>query len=121
LKPDVLPSRRRSEMVRRCLRFGAQALLPCENDQAKLDPFSRLACSTNLSKILTAYPPERAVWIEAMGLTPRCPRTCCACQICVLRHSSAFLREPFKLIELSSSCQAQSFPRSRPLKLVVGG
>jgi hypothetical protein len=29
-----------------------QMLLPCENDQAKLDLFSRLACSTNLSKIL---------------------------------------------------------------------
>jgi hypothetical protein len=29
-----------------------QMLLPCENDQAKLDHFSRLACSTNLSKIL---------------------------------------------------------------------
>jgi len=31
-----------------------QMLLPCENDQAKLDHFSRLACSTNLSKILEA-------------------------------------------------------------------
>ena len=29
-------------------------LLPCENDQAKLDHISRLACSTNLSKIRTA-------------------------------------------------------------------
>jgi hypothetical protein len=29
-------------------------LLPCENDQAKLDHISRLACSTNLSKILKA-------------------------------------------------------------------
>ena len=35
-------------------------LLPCENDQAKLDLFSRLACSTNLSKILWSRPPERA-------------------------------------------------------------
>ena len=34
-------------------------LLPCENDQAKLDHFSRLACSTNLSKILKSGPPKR--------------------------------------------------------------
>jgi len=33
--------------------------LPCENDQAKLDHFSRLACSTNLSKILKSGPPKR--------------------------------------------------------------
>ena len=35
--------------------------LPCENDQAKLDHISRLACSTNLSKILEGYPPERSL------------------------------------------------------------
>jgi hypothetical protein len=29
-------------------------VLPCENDQTKLDHFSRLACSTLLSKILAA-------------------------------------------------------------------
>jgi hypothetical protein len=44
-------------------------LLPCENDQAKLDLFSRLACSTNLSKILWSRPPERAPWIEAQAFT----------------------------------------------------
>jgi len=33
--------------------------LPCENDQAKPDRISRLARSTNLSKILAADPPER--------------------------------------------------------------
>jgi hypothetical protein len=43
-------------------------LLPCENDQAKLDHFSRLACSTNLSKILESGPPERRpFWIEAQA------------------------------------------------------
>ena len=36
-------------------------LLPCENDQAKLDRISRLARSTNLSKILESDPPERAL------------------------------------------------------------
>jgi hypothetical protein len=38
-----------------------QMLLPCENDQAKLDHISRLACSTNLSKILEGCPPERSL------------------------------------------------------------
>ena len=55
-----------------------QMLLPCENDQAKLDLFSRLACSTNLSKILKSFTPKRAPWIEAQAVTPGCPRTCCA-------------------------------------------
>lgn len=44
-------------------------LLPCENDQAKLDHFSRLACSTNLSKILPAVRLSGAVWIEAQAFT----------------------------------------------------
>jgi hypothetical protein len=42
-------------------------LLPCENDQAKLDHFSRLACSTNLSKILESCPPERALLDRGPG------------------------------------------------------
>ena len=41
--------------------------LPCENDQAKLDHISRLACSTNLSKILEDVPPER----DPFGSRPR--------------------------------------------------
>jgi hypothetical protein len=53
-----------------------QMLLPCENDQAKPDPFSRLARSTNLSKILPAFRLSGAVWIEAQTFTPGCPRTC---------------------------------------------
>ncbi len=65
LKPDVLPPLTEVRVgstasAHLFLRTGcAQILLPCENDQAKLDPFSRLACSTNLSKILPAGPPER--------------------------------------------------------------
>jgi hypothetical protein len=43
-------------------------LLPCENDQAKLDHFSRLACSTNLSKILKSGDRlSGALWIEAQA------------------------------------------------------
>jgi hypothetical protein len=41
---------------------AAQALLPCENDQAKPDRISRLARSTNLSKILKSFPPKRCPW-----------------------------------------------------------
>jgi hypothetical protein len=67
LKPDVNPSLTEvrsgstapAHLFRR--RGCTQALLPCENDQAKPDPFSRLACSTNLSKILEGSPPERAL------------------------------------------------------------
>jgi hypothetical protein len=44
-------------------------LLPCENDQAKLNHFSRLACSTNLSKILSAVRLSGAFWIEAQAFT----------------------------------------------------
>ena len=44
-----------------------QMRLPCENDQAKLNHISRLACSTNLSKILEDDPPER----NPFGSRPR--------------------------------------------------
>jgi len=80
LKPDVSTSRRRSVCFDGiCALFRrtgcAQILLPCENDQAKLDPFSRLACSTNLSKILA-----RVRLSGLVGSRPRlssgCPRTC---------------------------------------------
>jgi hypothetical protein len=54
------------ELLRR--RRCAQMLLHCENDQAKLDRFSRLACSTNLSKILEGDPPERSPWDRGPGL-----------------------------------------------------
>lgn len=40
----------------------------CEIDQAKLDRFSRLARSTNLSKILEGYPPERNPLDRVSGL-----------------------------------------------------
>jgi hypothetical protein len=41
------------------------------------------------------------------AVTPGCPRTCCARQHRVALHPPAFLREPFKHIELHPSCQAQ--------------
>ena len=42
----------------------ALGTLPCETDQAKPDRISRLARSTNLSKILEGDSPERDPWIE---------------------------------------------------------
>ena len=42
--------------------------LPCENDQAKPDRFSRLARSTYLSKILEGFPPERGPLGSRPGL-----------------------------------------------------
>ena len=71
-----------------------QMLLPCENDQAKLNHISRLACSTNLSKILA-----RVRLSGLVGSRPRlasgCPRTCLRTEICALpcthRHFCANL------------------------------
>ena len=56
----------------------ARGDLPCENDQAKPDPISRLARSTNFSKILKQDPPERFALDRALTVRLRCPRTCCA-------------------------------------------
>ena len=96
--------------------------LPCENDQAKPDRISRLARSTNLSKILLSYPPERS----PLGSRPRLLRQgvlelVALTDFCTSLHLPAFLREPSKVIELSPPCQAHSPFRPRPLKLVVGG
>ena len=95
--------------------------LPCENDQAKPDPFSRLARSTNLSKILTADRLSGPFGSRPRLLHQGVLELVALTENCVLQHPSAFLREPSKLIELSSSCQAQSFPSLRPLKHDVGG
>src|ERR1035438_3412482 len=98
-----------------------RVLLPCENDQAKPDPFSRLARSTNLSKILTAYRLSGPFGSRPRLLHQGVLELVALTENCVLQHPSAFLREPSKPIELSSSCQAQSFSRLRPLKHDVGG
>ena len=87
------------------LRPESPDALPCENDQAKPDRFSRLARSTLLSKILTTLRLSGAVWIEAQSITTECPRTCCACRFSTCQRAAAFLREPFKVIEVRISCQ----------------
>jgi len=44
------------------------------------------------------------------AVTPGCPRTCCAHQHRVALRVPAFLREPFKHIELQPPSQARSLP-----------
>ena len=41
--------------------------------------------------------------------------------LCLVLHVPAFLREPFKIIELSTTCQAQSHLRLMPIQLPDGG
>ncbi len=89
-------------------RHARQTLLPCENDQAKPDSFSRLARSTNLSKILAS--------IRLSGLVGSRPRLLrrgvlelvAHNGMCICMHTSSFLREPFKHIEVRFLCQPRS-------------
>src|SRR5579872_1388407 len=53
---------------RPCHRPESRDTLPCENDQAKPDRFSRLARSTLLSKILESGPPKRCPWDRGLFL-----------------------------------------------------
>ena len=74
--------------------------LTCENDQAKLDRFSRLACSTLLSKILTTFRLSGAVWIEAQAVTPGRPRTYCAADFAFDRIYRRFCANFLKLSKI---------------------
>jgi hypothetical protein len=111
LKPDVLPSltevRVGSTVSAHLFRKTgcAQILLPCENDQAKLDPFSRLACSTNLSKILASDRLSGLVGSRPRVLRRGVLELVAPNDLCIFVHISPFLREPFKHIELCSLCQ----------------
>ena len=71
-------------------------LLPCENDQAKLDLFSRLACSTNLSKILEAVRLSGALWDRGPGFRQGVLELVALTDFCLQRQLPAFLREPSK-------------------------
>jgi hypothetical protein len=96
---------------RGCMRM----LLPCENDQAKLDHISRLACSTNLSKILEGDPPERTLLDRGPGCDARVSSNLLRrLDFCVLPHPPPFLREPSKPIELRRSCQGLFFKPTQP-------
>jgi hypothetical protein len=69
-----------------------------ENDQAKPDLFSRLACSTLLSKILATLRLSGAVWIEAWLLRQVVLELVALAGFAVQLRLPAFLREPFKSI-----------------------
>ena len=59
LKPDAIPVDGGQHGLAVPQASQLQGTLPCENDQAKPDRFSRLARSTNLSKIHYGDSPER--------------------------------------------------------------
>ena len=81
LKPDCVPHTDGGRMGSACANTLENVWrLTCENDQAKLDLFSRLACSTLLSKILESLPPERCPFGSRPG--------------CYSRLSSNLLRLP---------------------------
>ena len=94
-------------------RKGALSTLPCETDQAKPDRISRLARSTNLSKILEGDSPERDPLDRGPDRGPDCPRTGCATLLfSVEQQVTAFWRELFKVIKATSSGQALFPPDS---------
>jgi hypothetical protein len=76
-----------------------------ENDQTKPDLFSRLACSTKLSKILEDDPPKRYPFGSRPGVLHQVVLELVALTDSAYSASSAFLRELFNFTELSSSCQ----------------
>ena len=67
MSPHSDGGQNRFDCARASTREG-RGTLPCENDQAKPDLFSRLACSTKLSKILESGPPERRPFGSRPGL-----------------------------------------------------
>jgi hypothetical protein len=75
----------------------------------------------NCQRSLRAFRLSGALLDRGPDVTPGCPRTCCAHRLCVRLQSPAFLREPFKHIELSSHCQALFIFSPRPFQLIVGG
>jgi hypothetical protein len=106
LKPVVRPSptevggSNRTQVLRPCA-------LPCENNQTKLGSFSRLACSTLLSKIRQLVRLSGAVG-SRLCLTTQHPRTCCADSTpapqCVVLPLSRHLQVYQSFNSLSSSC-----------------
>jgi hypothetical protein len=105
LKPDVSTLRRRSVCFDCICARKQQMLLPCENDQAKPDPFSRLARSTNLSKILASIRLSGLVGSRPRMLLRGVLELVAHNELCISVHISPFLREPFKHIEVCSPSQ----------------
>ena len=72
-------------------------LLPCENDQAKPDRFSRLACSTLLSKIRESGPPERCPWDRGLLLRTGVLELIALLTFCLIASASIFCANFLKL------------------------
>jgi hypothetical protein len=122
LKPDCLPARRRSRQAGRVRILADRDTLPCEIDRAKPDRTSRLARSTCLSKILQGFPPERGPWDRGSDsrqsvLELDAP----ARNFCAFSALRAFLREPFKNIELQPSGQAHIHAFARAISQTSTG
>jgi hypothetical protein len=85
--------------------------LTCENDRAKPDHISRLACSTNLSKILEGGPPKRYPLDRGPDSRPAVLELDAHRPISPLaQRASAFLREPFKVIKVPVAGQRKNPP-----------
>ena len=95
-------------------------LLPCEMIKPKPDRISRLARSTNLSKILEGYPPERFPFgIEVLTVTSGCPRTWCARPSFGLDVSHRrFCANFLNLLKLQPSVNLEFTSKFEPLKTV---
>ena len=113
LKPDVSPLRRRSNWVDRPahLHLEGRRHLTCENDRAKPDHISRLACSTNLSKILEGGPPKRYPLDRGPDSRPAVLELDAHRPISPLAQRAwAFLREPFEVIKVWVPGQGKNPP-----------
>jgi len=122
LKPDCFPYTDGGRIGSAASHARKRTMQFSENDQAKPDLFSRLACSTLLSKILEDPPPKRCPFGSRPGCYTRLSSNLLRSPVCVQSRLPVFLREPFKHIKLCFPCQwLISLFRPRPLKLVVGG
>jgi hypothetical protein len=122
LKPDCFPYTDGGRIGSAASRARKRTMQFSENDQAKPDLFSRLACSTLLSKILESLPPERRPFGSRPGCYTRLSSNLLRSPVRFQSSSPVFLREPFKHIELCRLCQRLiSFFRPRPFQLTVGG
>ena len=110
LKLFVSPLRRRSEIARRHPRTMSEDMRECSYlvrmIKPKLEVISRLARSTNLSKILKNGPPERCPLDRGPGCYARVSSNLLRSPETASLQTQAFLREPSKVIEVQTSCQA---------------
>jgi hypothetical protein len=90
-----------------------------ENDQAKPDLFSRLACSTLLSKILAALRLGGTVWIEAW-LTPSVLELVALAGSHSITLAGVFCANPLNISNFHSLVKLNLFS-PRPFQLTVGG